>query len=111
MNMFQIQLHIILADFCPPWYGTYTQIRVPLRYLSCKLPYDVVTRLLIIVRSVCWLALMVFPFRIGRVFHVKSCVSAVIDLVFFVIYSSSFTTSGIKVVGCRLGLHDDVDEV
>jgi hypothetical protein len=47
---------------------------------------------LIIVRSVCWLVPVVFLFRIEKVFHVKSCVSAVIDVVLFVIYSPSFTT-------------------
>ena len=61
----------------PQQYGTYTQIRVPPKIWSCKALHGVVTQLLIIVRSVCWLAPVVFPLRIGGVFHVKSCVSAV----------------------------------
>ena len=61
----------------PPGYGIYTQIRVPPNIWSCKPPHSVVTQLLIIVRSVCWLAPVVFFLRIGDVFHIKSCVSAV----------------------------------
>jgi hypothetical protein len=52
-------------------------------------------------RSVCWLTPMVFPFHIERVFHVKSCVSAEFDHVFFVIYSPSFTTRGRVYMGIR----------
>jgi len=61
----------------PQQYGTYTQIRVPPKIWSCKALHGVVTQLLIIVRSVCWLAPVVFSFRIGEVFHVKSFVSVV----------------------------------
>ena len=53
--------------------------------LSCKPPYDVVTQTLDNSEKYCWLAAVVFPLRIGGVFHVKSCVSAVIDLTCFIV--------------------------
>ena len=53
--------------------------------LSCKPPYGVVTQTLDNSEKCCWLTLVVFPLRIGGVFHVKSCVSAVIDLTYFIV--------------------------
>ena len=52
---------------------------------SCKPPYGVVTQTLDNSEKCCWLAPVVFPIRIGGVFHVKSCVSAVIDLTCFIV--------------------------
>ena len=53
--------------------------------LSCKPPYGVVTQTLDNSEKYCWLAAVVFPLRIGGGFHVKSCVSAVIDLTCFIV--------------------------
>ena len=93
LNMFQIQLRIIKADFyrseavaevvhcCRPrghsggaggWsprYGIYIQIRVPPNVQSYKPVHGVVIQLLIIVRSVCWMAPVVFsPFALEGFF-------------------------------------------
>ena len=91
LDMFQI--HIGLADFCRSEAEArakttarqyiYPQLGfTPLLY--CKPPYGVVTQTLDNSEKCCWLVPVVFPLRIGEVFHVKSCVSAVIDLTCFI---------------------------
>ena len=91
------QIHIGLADFCrseakartKPTAGPAVQYIYPrlgfTPLLSCKPPYGVVTQTLDNSEKYCWLALVVFPLRIRVVFHVKSCVSAVIDLTCFIV--------------------------
>ena len=79
--------------------------------LLLKPPYGVVTRLLKIVRSVCWLAPVVFTFRIGRVFHVKSCVSLWFDFAFFLVWSSSFTTLWTLIVLSIIILHNSKSQI
>ena len=86
------QIHIGLADFCrseaearaKPMAGPDPRLGFTLLF-SCKPPYGVVTQTLDNSEKYCWLAPVVFPLRIGGVFHVKSCVSAVIDLTCFIV--------------------------
>jgi len=42
--------------------------------------------------NICWLVPVVFPFRIGRVFHVKSSCLLRLILLFFIVYSPSLLT-------------------
>ena len=85
------QIHIRLADFCRSEAEARTKpttVYPRLGFtllLSCKSPYGVVTQTLDNSEKYCWLAPVVFPLRIGGVFHVKSCVSAVIDLTCFIV--------------------------
>ena len=66
-------------------YGLYGPLGFHLYKFSCKPPYGVVTRTLENSETCCWLAPVIFPLRIEGVFHVKSCVSAVIDLACFIV--------------------------